>query len=335
MLRICKDSALRVGAVAFAAALVGTAAMGTPAAAQNKKVSLGYQVSLWGAPAVVALKTGLFEKHGLDVDAKVFSAGKDSLAGVISGGIDVSTVGGTPFVVGATTGQIISIGVVAYNGKTGCIMAAKELNATKLADLKGKKIGSKPGSSIDTIFINKVMPAFGMKPSDFQMVNVNFGDHVAALASHSVDAIASVEPFCTIAETEGLATKVVDYYKYDSLPNMWVTTNSWVDNNFDTAVAFMAAMLEANEMFEKQPEKVGAILEELYKERHLKPEAVDKLVKAPVVDADYAEGLNQYFQEQVDALKAAGKVKTADVDWNKVLRKDVLEAAKKKIQAQN
>ena len=49
----------------------------------------------------------------------------------------------------------------------------------------------------------------------------------------------------------------------------------------------------------------------------------------PAVRADYADGLKKYFQEQVDALKADGKVKTDKVDWDKVLRKDVLAAAKK------
>ncbi len=320
---------LMVGA-ALAAALTMAPAVSPATAADMKKVNMGYQVSLWGAPAVVALKLGLFKKHGLDIDARVFSAGKDSLAGVISGSIDVSTVGGSPFIIGATTGQIIAIGVVAYNGKTGCIMAKKGIG-NKLSDLKGKKIGTKPGSTIDTIFRTKVMPSFNMKPDDFQLVNVNFGDHVAALASNSVDGLASVEPFCTIAETEGLATKVVDYEKYDSLPNMWVSTNAWVDKNFDTAVAFMAAMMEADEMFKKEPKKVAAILEELYKKRHLKPEAVDKLVNAPVVDPFYVPGLKKYFQEQVEALKADGKVKTTDVNWDKVLRTDVLEAAKKQM----
>jgi len=53
-------------------------AMFAPARAETSVVKLGYQYSLWGAPAVVALELNLFKKHGIEVDAKRFGAGKDA-----------------------------------------------------------------------------------------------------------------------------------------------------------------------------------------------------------------------------------------------------------------
>jgi len=73
----------------------------TPAAAQSNKVRLGYQCSLWGAPAVVALELDLFKTHGIEVEATHFGAGKDARDELVSNNLDVATVGCTPFVVGA------------------------------------------------------------------------------------------------------------------------------------------------------------------------------------------------------------------------------------------
>ena len=50
----------------------------TPTAAQSDKVRLGYQYSLWGAPAVVALELDLFRAHGIEAEATRFGAGKDA-----------------------------------------------------------------------------------------------------------------------------------------------------------------------------------------------------------------------------------------------------------------
>ncbi len=302
-------------------------AASAPARAESAVVKLGYQYSLWGAPAVVALELGLFKKHGVEVDAKRFAAGKDARDGLVAGSLDVATVGGTPFVVGAALGEMNAIATVAYTGRTGCIEVKKGAGIKTLADLKGKKIGTRPGSTIDAVLRGKVLPAFQMKDSDFQMVNVDFKDQAAALAGGSIDAFAGVEPFCALAESLGYSELLLNYEKYDPMPNMLASTNTFVKNNPQAAKAVVAAMAEASELFTKDPSKVKDILSKLYNAAGYKMDAdtLGKLIARMDVNPKYIPGLAKYFKAEADDLAKAGRLRGGgNVDWQKVLVTDFL-----------
>ncbi len=298
-----------------------------PAAAETNVVRLGYQYSLWGAPAVVALELNLFKKHGIEVDAKRFGAGKDARDGLVANSLDVATVGGTPFVVGAAVGELNAIATVAYTGRTGCIEVKKGAGIKTLDQLKGKKIGSRPGSTIDSVLLNKVLPAHNLKGSDFQMVNVDFKDQAAALAGGSIDAFAGVEPFCALAESLGYSELLINYEKYDPMPNMLASTVSFVKNNPKAAQAVVAAMAEAAEMFKSQPDKVKEILSKLYTAAGYKMDSdtLGKLIARMDVNVKYIPGLDKYFKDEADELSKSGRLRGGkDVDWSKVLVADFL-----------
>ena len=100
---------------------------------------------------------------------------------------------------------------------------------------------------------SKIFPAQNLKDTDFQLVNVDFKDQAAALAGGSIDAFAGIEPFCALAESLNYSELLVNYEKYDPMPNMLASTASFVANNPKAAQAMVAAMAEAAEMFIKQP----------------------------------------------------------------------------------
>lgn len=308
------------------AGLIASALL-APARAETSVVKLGYQYSLWGAPAVVALELNLFKKHGIEVDAKRFGAGKDARDGLVAGSLDVATVGGTPFVVGAAVGEMNAIATVAYTGRTGCIEVKKGAGITSLDQLKGKKIGTRPGSTIDSVLRNKVLPAHNLKDTDFQMVNVDFKDQAAALAGGSIDAFAGVEPFCALAESLNYSELLVNYEKYDPMPNMLASTATFVKNNPKAAKAVVAAMAEAAEMFQKQPDKVKDILSKLYAAAGYKMESdtLGKLIARMDVNVKYIPALDKYFAAEAAELAKGGRLRGGkDVDWSKVLVTDFL-----------
>lgn len=308
------------------AGLIASALL-APARAETSVVKLGYQYSLWGAPAVVALELNLFKKHGIEVDAKRFGAGKDARDGLVAGSLDVATVGGTPFVVGAAVGEMNAIATVAYTGRTGCIEVKKGAGIKSLDQLKGKKIGTRPGSTIDSVLRNKVLPAHNLKDTDFQMVNVDFKDQAAALAGGSIDAFAGVEPFCALAESLNYSELLVNYEKYDPMPNMLASTATFVKNNPKAAKAVVAAMAEAAEMFQKQPDKVKDILSKLYAAAGYKMDSdtLGKLIARMDVNVKYIPGLDKYFAAEAAELAKGGRLRGGkDVDWSKVLVTDFL-----------
>jgi sulfonate transport system substrate-binding protein len=301
--------------------------LATPATAQSTKVRLGYQYSLWGAPAVVALELDLFKTHGVEVEAKRFGAGKDARDGLVSNNLDVATVGGTPFVVGAAVGDLNAIAAVAYTGRTGCIEVKKGGGFKSLEQLKGKKIGTRTGSTIDSVMRSKVLPAFHLKDSDFQLVNVDFRDQAAVLAGGSIDAFAGVEPFCALAESLGYSELLINYEKYDPMPNMLASTSKFVTNSPKSAQAVVATMAEADEMFQKQPEKVKEVLSKVYTEAgyQIDSETLGKLIARMDVNPKYIPDLDKYFKAEADELVKSGRLRGGKgVDWSKALITDFL-----------
>lgn len=299
----------------------------TPTAAQSDKVRLGYQYSLWGAPAVVALELDLFRAHDIEVEATRFGAGKDARDGLVSNNFDVATVGGTPFVVGVAVGELNAIAAVAYTGRTGCIEVKKGGGFKSLEQLKGKRIGTRTGSTIDSVMRSKVLPAFRLKESDFQLVNLDFKDQAAALAGGSIDAFAGVEPFCALAESLGYSELLINYEKYDPMPNMLASNSKFVTNSPKSAQAVVAAMAEAAEIFQKQPERVEEILSKVYATAgyRMDHETLGKLIARMDVNPKYIPGLDKYFKAEADELVRSGRLRGAqDVDWSKVLIADFL-----------
>ena len=194
-----------LGGSALAAALPVTAR------AQGKApLKFGIQTTIWGAVALVAEAEKLFEKAGVNVEVVKFDSGANARDAMISGHIDVVSIGATPFVVGVAKSNLVAIATSCYAGSTLALVAGKKSGIKTVADLKGKKIASQLGSQTDHVFQDKIAPAFGLKKGDFEVINTKFADHVAAMASGAVDAFAGVEPYPAVAEVEGLGTVLTD-----------------------------------------------------------------------------------------------------------------------------
>ena len=291
-------------------------------------VRLGYQFHLWGAPAVVAVRKGYFKDEGLEVADRKFSSGKDTRDAMIAGSVDIGTVGITPFIVGATRGDISAIGVVCYAGKTGLVMAKPGIKT--VADLKGKRIASQVGSTLDSVFKNDIAPAAGLKKDDYTILNARFADQVQALASGSADAFLGLEPFCSIAEAEKIAVPVTDYYKYDLIPNMLAVTTSYLNAQPETCTAFLRGWMKAVKLFKEKPDEADEIMLSVYSGRNytINPKIIRNALSRLIVDPNYIPELPAYIKAQAEALVKSGRLdKVPDPD--KILRRDLLQKVTK------
>lgn len=298
-------------------------------AAPLQPVRLGYQFHLWGATAVVAVREGMFKSEGLNVQDRKFSSGAEARNGMVAGSIDIATVGLTPFVIGATLGDLVAMGTVCYAGKSGLVMAKKGMKS--IAELKGKKIASQVGSTLDNVFKKKIAPEAGLSEKDYQIVNSRFSDHVAAMAAGSVDAFLGLEPFCSIAESKGIAIPLTDYFKYDIIPNMLAVNSQFADKYPDTCVAFMRSWLKASDLFAKNPNHVADIMQKMYKESgyDLDPVMVRRIVSRLIVNPDYIPELPASIEAEATSLKNAGKLDRIP-DPKKILVTEFLTKARQK-----
>ena len=155
--------------------------------------------------------------------------------------------------------------MIEYVGKTARVMARKDLDITKIEQLKGLKVANQTGSSTGNIFVDQIAPKAGLKKGDYQEVRMNVDDMVAALAAKTVDAMANVEPYNAIAEADGLAVTVSEYSQFDKLPVFMAATPDFVQKSPETVVAYLKAWLEVANDFKSKPDKVADTVYSFFK----------------------------------------------------------------------
>jgi ABC-type nitrate/sulfonate/bicarbonate transport system substrate-binding protein len=199
-----------------------------------------------------------------------------------------------------------------------------------VADLKGKRIASQVGSTLDSVFKNAIAPAAGLKKSDYTISNARFADQVPALASGSVDAFLGLEPFCSIAEAEGIAVPLTDYYKYDLIPNMLAVNTSYLDAHPDTCVAFLRGWLKAVKLFKDDPAAADEIMLSVYSGHNynISPKIIRSALSRLIVNPEFIPQLPDYIVAQAKALVKSGRLDKVP-DPNKILRRDLLQKVMK------
>jgi len=306
-------------------------ATGLRAQADVAQINFGFQNTSWGTIGMIAESEDLFKKAGGNVAVHTFDSGKTTRDAMISGRIDIGVIGSTPFVIGAAKGELEAIGLALYGAKTLAVVVGTKSGIKTIKDLKGKKVGSQPGSATDAVFLNKILPKAGLTKDDIQLVNVRFQNHVSALASGSIDAFAGVEPFPSVAEVGKLGTVLTDYSDYDLQPIILAANKSAVDKNKDGVVAFMRGWLAGVKIYQEQRAKATAVVLKHFKDQGFSvTDEVIKLMLSKIdVNPDFGPELKAYLAEESKTLMDQKKI-SAMPDWDARLNGSVLAAARAK-----
>jgi ABC-type nitrate/sulfonate/bicarbonate transport system substrate-binding protein len=207
-------------------------------------------------------------------------------------------------------------------------MARKDLGLTKVEQLRGLKVANQTGSSIGNIFVDQVAAKAGLKKGDFQEVRMNVNDMVAAMAAKTVDAMVNVEPYNAIAEDEGLANSLVDYYNFDKVPVFMAATPEFIDKNPDAVVGYLKAWLQVAKDFKEQPDKVADAIYSFYTSKGYKmsKKTFAKALANVEVGPGWPDDLDGYMKHHAEVLLNAKKIK-AIPDFSKAFRKDFFKKA--------
>jgi ABC-type nitrate/sulfonate/bicarbonate transport system substrate-binding protein len=230
-----------------AAALVFLAALtlqaGAPAVAADK-VSLAYTQTLYSAHIIVAREKGYFAKQGIELDPKLFTAGRLTLDAVMAGAADMCATAETPMTAAVMAQRPIA--VVARMAKaTPTTLVNVDTGIRTLQDLKGKKLGVSIGSGSEVYLFN-VLAKAGLKPADVTYVNLRPEDMPGALVNRSVDAINTWQP--NISNAERLMagkTRVLDTAGIYNETWDLVMMQDYLKTHEKQAVAMLRALLDA------------------------------------------------------------------------------------------
>ena len=152
---------------------------------------------------------------------------------------------------------------------------------------------------------------------------------ITAMSAKTVDAMVNVEPYNAIAEADGLAVKIMNYYETDKMPVFMAATPDFVQKNPDAVVTYLKAWLEVTKDFKESPAKVADAIYAFYTSKgySMSQETFRKAMATVDVDPGFPTDLKPYMQEQAEILLREKKI-AAIPDWSKALRPDFMEKAR-------
>lgn len=310
--------------------LVAAGVLGPQAVlAQATTIRQGYQTNIWGMPTYYLLRSGALEKRGVKFEEFAVPSGNLTMQQMVARQVDLGTYAGQSFVTGHDKGGLVAIAQIEKVGKTSRVMARKELKIAKVADLKGLKIGNQVGSSIGNTFVDIIAPRAGLKKSDYQEVKMDVNEMVAAAAAKAIDAFISVDPYCSIAEAEGIATTVVSLYDYDPMPVFMAATPEFIEKNPQVVTEYLRAWLDVGKDFKQNPSKVADVIYGFFTSKGytMNRQTFSKAMANVEVDVGFPADARPYLQQIAEGLLKEKKI-GAIPDWNKALRPQFMEKAR-------
>ncbi len=316
----------------LAASGAGVLALGlgaTRGVAAPETIKQGYQTNIWGMPTYYLMKSGYLQKHNLAVEEFAVPSGNLTMQQMVARQVDLGTYAGQSFIIGSAKGGLIAIALIEHVGKTARITTRKDLNITKVEQLRGLKIANQTGSSVGNVFVDTIMPQHGLKKGDYQEVRMDVNNMVAALAAKTVDAMVNVEPYNVIAVADGIGSDLIDFSGVDPMPVFMAATPEFVQQKPDTVIAYLKAWLDVAQDFKNNPKKVADVIYGFYADKGYKMSldvfatALSRVEVSPGFPGD----LKPYMQEQAEILLKDKKI-DAIPDWTKALRPDLMGRAR-------
>ncbi len=316
----------------LAAAGVGVLALGLAgrsAPAATATIRQGYQTNIWGMPTYYLLKSGYLEKHGIAVEEFAVPSGNLTMQQMVARQVDLGTYAGQSFIIGNAKGGLIAIAVIEHVGKTARVTARKDLNITKIEELRGRRIANQTGSSVGNVFVDTIMPQHGLKKGDYVEVRMDVNNMVAALAAKTVDAMVNVEPYNVIAVADGIGTDLIDFSAVDSMPVFMAATPDFVQSKPDVIIAYLKAWLDVAKDFKTAPKKVADVIYKFYADKGytMSLDTFSKALSRVEVNPGFPRDLQPYMQQQAEILLTDKKI-NAIPDWKTALRPDFMERAR-------
>lgn len=213
----------------------------------EKEVDFGYIADYNGTSLLaIAKDQKIWEKHGLKVNAKVFTNGPLQIQALGTGDLDVGYIGPGAFWLPASgQAKIIAINTL---GNADRVIAQR--GTTSLAQLRGKTVGVPEGTSGDMILTLALRKA-GLTKKDIKVVNMDPSTIVSAFSSKKIEAAGFWYPaIATIKKrVPGLAelAKNSDFESQMAFPTAFVAGNEFVSGDKDKTARTIAALREAME----------------------------------------------------------------------------------------
>ncbi len=251
-------------------------------------------------------RDGQYEGVEYEIEWSSYTSGPPITNRMLADQIDIGLMGDFPAVINMVTFQqesrdanSIFIGTLAYspNGAGNAVVVPMDSNATSLADLRGGTVSVPFGSAAHGMLLNALADV-GLDPeTDVDLISQSPEVGGASLRTRQIDAHADFVPFGELFPFRGFARKIFDGAQ-TGVPTLHgiVVRSDFAEEHPEIVVAYLKAVLEANQMFQADPEGLSTQIGEW--------SGIDKEVVYMFLGPSGLQPLDPTIREtQVDALK--------------------------------
>ncbi len=228
-------------------------------AADLGRVRFGVGSAIAYNPVYVAKEKGFYEDEGLDVELSWAQASPEVIQAVIGGSLDGGVGGSFGMIAGAEKGApVVTVAIYAYGGQRLALAVRSDAGINTLQDLYGKKVGFQSGAIGQQMF-QTMAQVEKLDVSKINIVFLNNVDMAAAIASKSVDAIATWEPQPSLLEAKGLVKILTRGGKYLQSPGCVIFGTDYIKKNHEAVTRFVKAHFRACQFIRQNPKEAAII----------------------------------------------------------------------------
>lgn len=267
-------------------------------------------------------KTGKYKDAEFKLDWQNFTSGPPITNGMVANKLQIGMMGDYPLLVNGATFQAGTetkselIAIIAYNanGAGNGMVVHKDSPYYELSDLKGKKVSVPFGSAAHGMLL-KAMEDRGWKQDFWELSSQSPEVGTTNLQEQKIDGHADFVPFAELLPYRGFARKIFDGVE-TKLPTFHgvVVRKDFADKYPEVVVAYLKALMEANDWVRANPKQAAEKIEEWTKiEKEvaymfLGPSGVHTL--DPTIKPKWIEAIKY----DTGVLKRLDKIKQFDAD---------------------
>lgn len=265
--------------VTAGAAIAGLATFGIGRGARAATaVKFSYFPSFTSLPIMVAVRQGIFTKHGIEANLVQLTSGGAIQAALVSKSVDFVINPPQLHLQTVEKGQDVRMFLNNFNAPIWSIVFTKQLATPNMAkgypqmlvDLKGQKIGVTGRGSVQELVWRYMFKDAGLDPErDVSFISVGtIATATAALQQNMVQTFLASEPMQSMIEEGDYATIALDLWKgqgpevfrKDWVTNCWATRGDLVQKSPAMVKSVAAAIREAH-AFMKAKENFPKVLD--------------------------------------------------------------------------
>ena len=253
--------------LALMSALIAVVAVPSSAAAQTKKVTVGYATASDFLPAFIAKEKGCFAKRDLDVTLTRIPIVSNIPPALVAGSLQIGMSTATVLLQAVDGG--IDLNVVAgatrmvKGNPTISLVVRKESQINNAADVKGKKIGVPGVNSVADVMFRKWLKNNGVNQNDVTFIETPFPQMNDLLRAGTVDGVLAAEPIRSRIVDAGTGSRIPEEYYVavspDTILAFWIATASWAKANPDIVAKFRECLAEGLAFIQSNAEEAKAI----------------------------------------------------------------------------